>query len=294
MNKICPQCKQSKEITDFYKSQQRICKSCHREGVSKSKYVTPERMIEYVIFSNIRRIAKSRKLPCQFECYQDIIDFLKSRDQWNRFVSMYNKYIKSGRSRNLAPSILRIDASKGYIADNIKLDYFNNHISTYRYENDEIITFKSNFIKHVKFDKIFKCWKVIHTYKKRNTIHIWKSFFPSKDVADYYDHLIKEEILSNGEPITKCVLIKNWEELYPDDYKKRLISHISNRKVTFEKKKFGYKVIVYDNKNQKGIYSYLPTKEAAIQHHRDSYVRMIYGLSPIPIRKRDWGKLGLL
>lgn len=288
MNKTCSKCKHTKPITEFYNSQRCTCKSCHREYVSKSKYKTPERMLENVIFKNINRIAKKRKLQCDFNTHYDIINFLKTNQLWNTFISMYDKYINSNRTRRLAPSILRINASKGYTTDNIKLDYFSNHISTYQYENDEIITFKSTFINHVKFNKRYNCWLVIHTYKKNDKIVVWKSYLPSKDIATYYDNLIKEEILTHKQTITNTIHIKDWNELYPDDYKKRLISYIFNRNVSVKTQKFGYSVNVYDNVRNKMVYSYLPSKADAIKHYHDSYVMLINGLSPISIRKKDW------
>lgn len=290
----CKVCKKLKDESEYYKSNKYSCKVCHKAEMTEIKYKTPERMIEHVIFKNLKTISKKRKLKCEFKSHIDLIEYLKSKNMWNKFVSMYDKYIKSNRDRNIVPSILRINASKGYVRDNIKIDYLKKHIPIYKYENDELITFKSNFIKHVRYDKIMRCWSVIRTYKNRNKIYTWKSFLPSKDIATYYNKLIQDEILNHKKPITPEIKIKEWKELYPDQYQQRLKTHLARRKPNLEKRKDGYKFTIYDSNQKKGMHCYLPTKEAAYQHYYECYTRIIHGLKPIPIRKRDWSKMGLI
>lgn len=139
MKSTCKYCLQEKAITEFKKTIYKkgygsICKECanararaynKRTGfVSYKKY---EKTPSGYLMRTYRNM-KSRVTGIQYKkahLYQglELLD-KESFYQWAladaAFFSLYNAYVDSGYQMKLAPSIDRIDSSKGYTFDNIR------------------------------------------------------------------------------------------------------------------------------------------------------------------------------
>jgi len=119
--KICNKCKQSKELSEFYKRAISIdglnhrCKNCNAD--EKKAYFQTKRGVISKIFYTQKKNSIIRKHNLPTYSREDLIDWLLVQE---RFNVIFNKWKESGFKRNLMPSIDRLDDFKGYTFDNIQ------------------------------------------------------------------------------------------------------------------------------------------------------------------------------
>ncbi len=74
---------------------------------------------------------------------QELREYLMNNQ---KYINMFNRYIESGRDKNLAPSVDRLENDRGYSFDNIQL-----------------ITWKENLLKEVEYQKENGGHRIMHT-----------------------------------------------------------------------------------------------------------------------------------
>ena len=140
--KICKECKQEKETTEFY-GVQGECKVCTRKKVKEYRSNNSEKVKTYDRERNknsVNRIFLRRYYMIKCRCTKVHItngikksvygkDFL-TKSEWlewcykeenyKKFIRIYNNWVKHNFDRKLAPSIDRIDNKVGYVVSNLQ------------------------------------------------------------------------------------------------------------------------------------------------------------------------------
>lgn len=286
--RVCNTCNQSKKDSEFYYSHTNRCKSCYLADKKERDYRTPENMIRYVILKNINRICKDFSYDNDFNSHEELITYLKHIQQWNKFTQLFNEYKKSKCARALVPSIFRKDKEIGYVKGNIEVVRNCDH-------SKQQYTYKSKNTRTISYSKNNKCWTVRVTYKYNKTLFRWNSSFPTSVIAKQYLTKVDDEINKYQRVITEQINISDWDTIFPSHALRRKNQYTTNKiPENITRGKYGFSVYVTNRLNgNKSAYSYLPTKELAIKHYYDSYMRMNKGLEPIVISKKDWKRLGL-
>lgn len=146
--KKCFKCGNEKQLKDFYKHPQmpdgRVnkCKDCNKKDVRKNWWDNIEKKREYDVYRqrySISRIINHRfagiKRRCevggnngriyfvtgkQYLKKQDFIDWVYEKENFKKFMKLYNNWIQNNFNTKLSPSIDRINSEKGYTVDNIQ------------------------------------------------------------------------------------------------------------------------------------------------------------------------------
>lgn len=113
------------------KSLSYVCKKCHAE--SMILYYQSVKGLITRIYANQRESCRSRKHQYPSYSKNELSDFLLSN---KTFLSLFVDWASSGYKKNLAPSLDRIDESKTYSFDNIR-----------------IVTFQENMMAHTEMTK---------------------------------------------------------------------------------------------------------------------------------------------
>jgi hypothetical protein len=119
MTKVCKICGIEKDIDDFPKRKSRngkayplnICKKC----LYTSQRKRPENKINE-LFKRMERSSKVRNHDFSIK-YEDFKKWIID----NGFNELFNKWVESGFKKELAPSVDRIDTTKPYAFDNMRL-----------------------------------------------------------------------------------------------------------------------------------------------------------------------------
>ncbi len=120
--KECKDCKAKKCESMFY-GVQNECKECTKARVARNQkkigdaYDSTEKGVLRVIYKTQKSSSKRRGHGCIPYSKSELSEWLYS----NSFKPLYDKWIESGKKKDLKPSVDRIDDFKGYSFDNIKL-----------------------------------------------------------------------------------------------------------------------------------------------------------------------------
>jgi len=121
MKKVCKRCRKEKEISEFWKDKRLkdglniYCKECMKK-FSEEYYHTEKGLISYM-YKHIKQNSKKRKHKLPNFSKKELIKWLYK----NKFKKLFNQWKKSGFNKWLVPSIDRLDDSKPYTFDNIRL-----------------------------------------------------------------------------------------------------------------------------------------------------------------------------
>lgn len=119
--KNCKKCLNVKSLTEFSKSTgnkdgySHQCKECKAEH-SRNYYKTLPGVVTR-IYNNELQASKQRKHLAPSYNKQELSDWLYKQD----LSSLFNTWVKSNYDKNLSPSVDRINSTKGYSFDNIRL-----------------------------------------------------------------------------------------------------------------------------------------------------------------------------
>ncbi len=135
--KECFVCGKVKPIDEFYTHKQMSdghlnkCKECVREyirnrdtrSIDTKRYRTnPERYLKHKYYMMKRRCeGKSNHRSYDGREILPFIEWMNwCKENYDQFISLWREWVDSGWDRRLAPSIDRIDNSKGYVLGNIQ------------------------------------------------------------------------------------------------------------------------------------------------------------------------------
>lgn len=124
----CSRCKKQKTASEMKKSKSRsyVCKNCHAESMI-SYYQSAKGLITR-IYANQRESCRNRKHQYPLYSKNELSAFLLSN---KTFLSLFVDWASSGYKKNLAPSLDRIDESKTYSFDNIRIVTFEENMTTH-------------------------------------------------------------------------------------------------------------------------------------------------------------------
>jgi len=116
--------------------------------IQQKKNRTKEGLIR-MAYRNQRSNSKSRGMDMPTYTVDELIEWFNKQD--DKYDMLYNKWVESGYSKALKPSIDRIDNDKGYSFDNIRLmdwkenQYLGNIKTVHQYDldNNLIATYPS-------------------------------------------------------------------------------------------------------------------------------------------------------
>ena len=114
-NKVCEYCNELKGLIEF-EPESSICKSC--ELINKREVNNTEEKLLSRMYSG--QLSRSKKRGHNLPEYsrKDFMSFMLGNEN---FVKLYNDWKRSGYESDLVPSIDRLDESKGYSLDNIRI-----------------------------------------------------------------------------------------------------------------------------------------------------------------------------
>lgn len=122
MTKICPKCKEEKELSEFHKDSRKplgvrpSCKKCVLK-IKLQNSRTIKGLIEKIYSSQKTNSKKRGHTPPEYT--------LKELKEWfdneKEFKKMYDNWVSSGYILNLVPTVDRLDTEKGYNLKNIQL-----------------------------------------------------------------------------------------------------------------------------------------------------------------------------
>lgn len=306
--KLCTACNTYKDFSSFSYARSlhsyiQDCKKCNSIKITKYNtnrdYSSPINMIKYVIFPNMKASTKSRnkkrperKLIVEFTNYEALIDHLKEMGEWDLFVDKFNKYIESGRDRNLAPSIDRINNDIGYCVGNLQVVTCKENVNAPRIHSSSSITLTGKFRDCIRYNKINFWYEVNRVYINNGNHITWKSVYPTYDIAKEYSTIVLHNILMYGNPIIPEVQISDWGTLYPEHAIQRKLLMHDKKKVHGHIKKTpnGYTGIIKVNDT---VYSSIfPTYAIAVVAMNNMRKDSINGIPINTIGKRDWVFMG--
>ena len=135
MKKKCIQCKESKDIINFYKNNQHVdglyvyCKQCVLK--KKNKKDRTQRGLLQRIYGQQKQSCKERNHPLP---EYTIDEFRKRFIQYPYFIKLYNEWEESKYETKLIPSFDRRDDSLGYTFENIVLTtWYENNKKSQKY-----------------------------------------------------------------------------------------------------------------------------------------------------------------
>ena len=182
--KKCTKCGKLKRLEDFYKrrsgvknkhSKESNCKDCcSKRNLTNSR---SKRGKALTLFRSQIRRTKINGLPDVSYSKTDFIDWLFSND---KYIVIYDKWVKSGYDKMKAPSIDRIDDYMGYSFDNIIVTTWEeNKLKYHKDSMNGVNTKQSRSV--VKMDLIGRILDLYHSMKNasRETgveqSNIWKA-----------------------------------------------------------------------------------------------------------------------
>lgn len=130
-SKTCTKCGKSKPLSEFSKSKSAkdgfngFCKIC--DSNRRRVYQRTFKGLVYGIYNNQIKSSKKREHKPPTYSKSEFLGYCSMSD---KFVRLYNEWVKSGYNKELVPSIDRLDDYKGYSLDNI-----------------QVITFRENYKK---------------------------------------------------------------------------------------------------------------------------------------------------
>lgn len=164
--KKCKDCKIEKCESMFY-GVQNECKECTKARVARNAkivgdaYDSTEKGVVRVIYKTQKRHNKLRGHGEMPYSKQDLSSWLYD----NGFKEIYDKWIDSGKRKELKPSVDRIDDFKGYSLENIKLGTW---LENRKHQYDDILNGKGTSGKRCKrlykFDSNFNLLKEYVSY----------------------------------------------------------------------------------------------------------------------------------
>jgi hypothetical protein len=120
--KICTKCKKEKPVSDFYSSKSRpdglysYCKVC--SNANKREYYRTLKGLVHKIYGQQKSSSKKRGHQPPAYTFEALYDWFINQANYKE---LYNNWKNSGYTKDLAPSIDRLDDNKGYSFDNIQL-----------------------------------------------------------------------------------------------------------------------------------------------------------------------------
>lgn len=123
--KKCFKCNEEKEITEFYKHAQmrdghlNKCKQCTRSDVKSNEadYESTEKGVVRILYASQKVNNRNRGFGSMIYTKKDLSNWLYE----NGFKELYDSWIKSGKVKALKPSPDRLDDTKGYYFENMRL-----------------------------------------------------------------------------------------------------------------------------------------------------------------------------
>ena len=120
--KVCSKCGTSKPISEFYRDKiqkdghRNKCKECDK--IDSTKYRHTKSGVLTQLFYHINRNARARNMERPNFSKKELIDWATTETQ---FDTLYENWVASGYSKDLTPSIDRLNDYKSYTFDNIRL-----------------------------------------------------------------------------------------------------------------------------------------------------------------------------
>ena len=109
--KTCTYCKQTLELKEFHLNQSK-CKSCRIELGR-----TPHSVVSSILKAQKRSSKRRSHNPPEYT-KEELKEWVFKQPNWQK---LYNEWVESGYKTEEKPSIDRIDNSKGYYFENIRL-----------------------------------------------------------------------------------------------------------------------------------------------------------------------------
>jgi hypothetical protein len=195
--KICKICKKEKPITDFYST---YCKVCSNEKNKEYRHTLNGFLRN--VYDHQRRSSKKRRHQPPAYTFKELSRWFVSQPNWE---DLWLKWENSNYLKDLRPSIDRLDDSKGYSFDNIRL-----------------ITWRENYMKEIEKQKVkvnqydlegnyIKTFESIHDADRHTNIdyrNIQAVCKGERKTADFYQWRYLSEEFPKDKNIGKIVKYK--------------------------------------------------------------------------------------